>query len=157
MNTKKAQWGIRKGKRQVIKGPGGRNVTSFYENPFTGASMLVEKDIEKKTKESPRRVYKHKYITTSDGQRKEVMSLKEKGKLLKKETINVPKDALEKQKKGGKTMMLKRKDGSVSQRGLWDNIRAAAKRNKAAGKPGKKPTAAMLTQERRIKAKSKKK
>lgn len=51
--------------------------------------------------------------------------------------------------------MIKRADGSVSQRGLWDNIRAAAKRNKAAGKPGKKPTAAMLKQERKIKAKGK--
>lgn len=61
-----------------------------------------------------------------------------------------------KQKSGGKTM-IKRKDGSVSQRGLWDNIRAAAKRNKAAGKPGKKPTAAMLKQERKIKAQTKKK
>jgi len=57
--------------------------------------------------------------------------------------------------KGGK-QMIKRADGSYSQRGLWDNIRAAAKRNKAAGKAGKKPTAAMLKQERRIKAKSKK-
>lgn len=50
--------------------------------------------------------------------------------------------------------MLKRKDGSVSQRGLWDNIRAAAKKNKAAGKKGKKPTAQMLKQERKIKAKT---
>lgn len=58
------------------------------------------------------------------------------------------------QKDGGKTM-LKRADGSTSQRGLWDNIRAAAKRNKAAGKPGKKPTAAMLKQEKKIKAKGK--
>ena len=56
--------------------------------------------------------------------------------------------------KGGKQMM-KRADGSVSPRGLWDNIRSAAKRNKAAGKPGKKPTAAMLKQERKIKAKGK--
>ena len=56
--------------------------------------------------------------------------------------------------KGGKEM-LKRADGSYSQRGLWDNIRAAAKRNKAAGKAGKKPTAAMLKQERKIKAKGK--
>jgi hypothetical protein len=56
--------------------------------------------------------------------------------------------------RSGKQMM-KRADGSVSQRGLWDNIRAAAKRNKAAGKPGKKPTAAMLKQERKIKAKGK--
>ena len=45
--------------------------------------------------------------------------------------------------------MLKRKDGSYSQRGLWDNIRAAKG-------SGKKPTAAMLKQERKIKAKSKK-
>ena len=47
--------------------------------------------------------------------------------------------------KGGK-QMLKRADGSVSQRGLWDNIRA----NKGSGK---KPTAAMLKQERKIKSK----
>ena len=50
--------------------------------------------------------------------------------------------------KGGK-QMLKRADGSYSQRGLWDNIRA----NRGSGK---KPTAAMLKQERKIKAKSKK-
>ena len=56
--------------------------------------------------------------------------------------------------KNGK-QMIKRADGSYSQRGLWDNIRAAAKRNKAAGKAGKKPTAQMLKQERKIKAKSK--
>ena len=41
--------------------------------------------------------------------------------------------------------MIKRKDGSYSQRGLWDNIRA----NKGSGK---KPTAEMLKQERKIKS-----
>jgi hypothetical protein len=46
--------------------------------------------------------------------------------------------------------MIKRKDGSTSQRGLWDNIRAAAG-------SGKKPTPEMLKQEKKIKAKSKKK
>jgi hypothetical protein len=56
---------------------------------------------------------------------------------------------IKKQRTGGKTM-LKRADGSVSQRGLWDNIRA----NKGSGK---KPTAQMLKQERKIKANSKKK
>jgi hypothetical protein len=45
--------------------------------------------------------------------------------------------------------MIKRKDGSTSQRGLWDNIRAAKG-------SGKKPTAEMLKQERKIKSKSKK-
>jgi len=59
-------------------------------------------------------------------------------------------------KKGGKITkkpmkaggMLKRADGSYSKRGLWDNIRA----NKGSGK---KPTAAMLKQEKKIKAKTK--
>lgn len=46
-------------------------------------------------------------------------------------------------KKGGK-VMLKRADGSYSQRGLWDNIRAAKG-------SGKKPTAEMLKQEKKIK------
>ena len=45
--------------------------------------------------------------------------------------------------------MIKRADGSYSKRGLWDNIRA----NKGSGK---KPTAAMLKQEKKIKAKTKK-
>jgi hypothetical protein len=48
-----------------------------------------------------------------------------------------------------KKQMIKRKDGSYSQRGLWDNIRA----NKGSGK---KPTAEMLKQEKKIKAKTKK-
>ena len=45
--------------------------------------------------------------------------------------------------------MIKRKDGSVSQKGLWDNIRA----NEGSGK---KPTKEMLKQEKKIKAKTKK-
>ena len=48
-----------------------------------------------------------------------------------------------------KKQMIKRKDGSYSQRGLWDNIRANAG-------SGKKPTKDMLEQEKKIKAKSKK-
>jgi len=49
----------------------------------------------------------------------------------------------------GKKEMIKRKDGSYSQRGLWDNIRA----NKGSGK---KPTAEMLKQEKKIKSNPKK-
>jgi len=52
-----------------------------------------------------------------------------------------------KKKMGG---MIKRADGSSSPRGLWDNIRA----NKGSGK---KPTSAMLKQEKKIKAQTKKK
>jgi hypothetical protein len=51
--------------------------------------------------------------------------------------------------KNGSKVMLKRKDGSKSPRGLWDNIRAAKG-------SGKKPTAAMLKQEKKIKSKTKK-
>ena len=43
--------------------------------------------------------------------------------------------------------MIKRKDGSYSQQGLWDNIR----KNKGSGK---KPTPEMLKQEKKIKSKS---
>jgi hypothetical protein len=46
-----------------------------------------------------------------------------------------------------KKPMMKRADGSYSQRGLWDNIRA----NKGSGK---KPTPEMLKQEKKIKAKT---
>ncbi len=49
-----------------------------------------------------------------------------------------------------KKKMLKRKDGTYSQRGLWDNIRA----NRGSGR---KPTKAMLEQERKIRGKTKKK
>jgi len=49
-------------------------------------------------------------------------------------------DYLDNYKSGG---MIKRADGSYSKRGLWDNIRA----NKGSGK---KPTAEMLKQERKI-------
>lgn len=47
-----------------------------------------------------------------------------------------------------KKQMIKRKDGTSSSRGMWDNIRAKAG-------SGKKPTKAMLVQEKKIKAKKK--
>jgi hypothetical protein len=47
-----------------------------------------------------------------------------------------------------KKKLIKREDGSYSQRGLWDNIRA----NKGSGK---KPTKQMLKQERILKKEEK--
>jgi hypothetical protein len=44
--------------------------------------------------------------------------------------------------------LIKRKDGSYSKRGLWDNIRANAG-------SGKKPTKEMLKQEKKIKSQEK--
>ena len=52
--------------------------------------------------------------------------------------------------KAKKKKMIKRKDVSYSERGLWDNIRAKKG-------SGKKPTKEMLKQERKIKKKAKKK
>lgn len=52
-----------------------------------------------------------------------------------------------------KKQMLKRKDGSVSPRGLWDNLRAKAAQNKKTGAKPKAPSAALLKQEKKIKAK----
>lgn len=47
-----------------------------------------------------------------------------------------------------KKKMIKRKDGSYSQRGMWDNIRE----NKGSGR---KPTKEMLRQERKIRLREK--
>jgi hypothetical protein len=58
-----------------------------------------------------------------------------------------------KKKNGG---MIKRADGSMSRRGLWDNLRSKATQNKKTGAKPKAPTKAMLTQEKKIKAKTKK-
>jgi hypothetical protein len=44
--------------------------------------------------------------------------------------------------------LIKRKDGSYSKRGLWDNIRANTG-------SGKKPTKEMIQQEKKIKSKEK--
>jgi len=61
----------------------------------------------------------------------------------KKNNFNRQYSNIQVAEKGG---LIKRKDGSYSKRGLWDNIRA----NKGSGK---KPTKEMLEQERKIKAK----
>lgn len=52
--------------------------------------------------------------------------------------------------------MIKRADGTTSQRGLWDNIRKAAAENRRKKRKGKKPTKEMLEQERKIKANERK-
>lgn len=59
---------------------------------------------------------------------------------------------LDNMKRGGE--MIKRADGSYSQRGFWDNIRAAAERNKAAGRSGEEPTKEMRDMERKLSKKA---
>jgi hypothetical protein len=53
--------------------------------------------------------------------------------------------------------MIKRADGSYSQKGLWDAIREKAAENKRTGATPKAPTKEMLKQEKKIKLKTKKK
>mgnify|MGYP003642417289 CR=1 FL=1 len=82
-----------------------------------------------------------------DSKKAELKSNFDKSQSKLKESFLAEKNKLpkDKMKSGG---MLKRADGSMSKRGLWDNIRA----NKGSGK---KPTAAMLKQEKKIKSKTK--
>jgi hypothetical protein len=58
-------------------------------------------------------------------------------------------------KKAKAGAMIKRADGSMSRRGLWDNLRNKAAQNKKTGAKPKAPTKAMLTQEKKIKSKGK--
>ena len=58
-------------------------------------------------------------------------------------------------KKAKSGAMIKRADGSMSKRGLWDNLRSKAAQNKKTGAKPKAPSKAMLTQEKKIKAKGK--
>ena len=51
--------------------------------------------------------------------------------------------------------LIKRTDGSYSQRGLWDNIRAKAKKNERTGKKSNEPTEKILKQAEKIKANNK--
>jgi hypothetical protein len=84
--------------------------------------------------------------------KKAVKNIKQNKMGKKKVEPTAPKSGVMSDKSGQKPPkkeMIKRKDGSTSQRGLWDNIRA----NKGSGK---KPTKAMLEQAKKITNKTKK-
>ena len=111
-------------------------------------SSLVKKDLGDK-----KQTYWDNEGRPGIGKQKTMPTGKERLEIAKKAREESKKDSIasvkaKKMKSGGK-QMIKRADGSYSQRGLWDNIRA----NKGSGK---KPTAQMLKQEKKIKAKSKK-
>jgi hypothetical protein len=120
---------------RVSRGKNVANPSIFREIPMTNMKLSLERDkFEKESRKRPiedDKIYKkgeNPYKTDKNGK---VIMQKFGGKT--------------KMKAGG---MLKRADGSYSKRGLWDNIRA----NKGSGK---KPTAQMLKQEKKIKAKTK--
>jgi hypothetical protein len=93
--------------------------------------------------------------TSKDGKTTTTKKANQSGILGIKYTDDEIRKSMNEKKNGGPVKkakagaMIKRADGSMSKRGLWDNIRA----NKGSGK---KPTKQMLVQEKKIKAKSKK-
>ena len=105
----------------------------FAQTPF-------DKKVERETSAISKRLNINKYNETPPPAFKLTAEQKANNdRILKNANNNM--------KSGG---MIKRADGSMSKRGLWDNIRA----NKGSGK---KPTSAMLKQEKKIKAQTKKK
>ena len=127
---------------------GNVNMAKIMKKAQTGKNVpkgMVESEM------SPGKMIPKSKSNYATGNYTKMLSTKPKAKILK--SLGSTAESKMEAVKGKKPMkaggMLKRADGSYSKRGLWDNIRA----NKGSGK---KPTAAMLKQERKIKAKSKK-
>lgn len=104
----------------------------------TVAQQQAKRDLTKAIEKRVRPTSKPSFFDEFD-----MPESKSKGSVMAKKIQD--KNKVNRYKSGG---MLKRADGSYSKRGLWDNIRA----NKGSGK---KPTAQMLKQEKKIKAKTK--
>ena len=134
MKMKKAQNGI-PGKKPVAKKSSPKKEEMIESEMFPGKMIPKSKS----------NYENGKYTKMLEDNRKATLKSAAKKAAPKSKMENGGKTAMA---KGGKQMM-KRADGSTSQRGLWDNIRAAKG-------SGKKPTAAMLKQEKKIKAKTKK-
>lgn len=134
---KKAQFGVSKSDSLMKE--------SNKKKAFANTQEKIGKAAISKGKENESRLLDLKGTSTPTGKERLEMARKAK-ESAKKDSIASVK--AKKMKSGGKEM-IKRADGSYSQRGLWDNIRAAKG-------SGKKPTAQMLKQEKKIKAKSKK-
>jgi hypothetical protein len=133
---KKAQRGIMDTKLKDVPGKVKKAATNVKDAVSAGFNKVADKVKNTTVGDAAKFVANPSYSAAESA----VKSLN-KGKSSSKKPVL-------KSKNGGK-QMLKRKDGSTSQRGLWDNIRAAKG-------SGKKPTAAMLKQEKKIKAKTKK-
>jgi len=86
--VKKAQLGIRMMPPIKEKSPAGKNVIRFQKNPFTKNTIIKEKDVERKSKEGPRKVYKSVEVDSPQGKTlKMKRQLKENGKIVKRQTL----------------------------------------------------------------------
>jgi hypothetical protein len=136
---KKAQAGIKKAAPKMV--PGEMTGKMYKKSEIDAIGDKQAKELDKSG------VFGKAAMAKKKASAKENNPLKEMISNFSEAEIKRAKAAPKKKMKGGG--MLKRADGSYSKRGLWDNIRA----NKGSGK---KPTAAMLKQEKKIKAKTKK-
>ena len=130
---KKAQSGIMSTKLKDVPGKVKKAATNVKDAVSAGFNKTVDKVKNTTVGDALKFVANPSYSAAESA----LKSLNKGRPIVKKGTM--------KSKNGG---MLKRADGSYSKRGLWDNIRA----NKGSGK---KPTAQMLKQEKKIKAKTK--
>jgi Rad3-related DNA helicase len=135
---KKAQFGVSKSDSLMKE--------SNKKKAFANTQERIGKAAIAKGKGNESRLLDLKGTSTLTGSQRLEVAKKARAEAKKDSIASVKAKTM---KSGGK-QMLKRADGSYSQRGLWDNIRA----NKGSGK---KPTAQMLKQEKKIKAQSKKK
>jgi hypothetical protein len=111
----------------------------------TVAQQQAKRDLTKAIEKRVRPTSKPSFFDEFD-----MPESKSKGSVMAKKIQD--KNKVNRYKSGG---MLKRADGSYSKRGLWDNLRSKAAQNKKAGAKPKAPTKAMLSQEKKIKAKGK--
>ena len=146
---KKAQTGknVPKGMVESEMFPG-KMIPKSKSNYYTGEyTKMLEGNRKATLKEAAKKEAKQAANEIGKSPAKKNNPLKEMISNFSEAEIKKAKAASKKKMQGGG--MIKRADGSYSKRGLWDNIRA----NKGSGK---KPTAAMLKQEKKIKAKTKK-
>jgi|688.fasta_scaffold311222_2 hypothetical protein len=152
---KKAQAGIKKSASKMV--PGEMTGKMYKKSEIDEIGRKQAKELDKSGVFGKAAMAKKKASAKTNNPLKEMISnfseaeIKKAKAATKKPKLTAAKvskaiDEVAGMKNGG---MLKRADGSYSKRGLWDNIRA----NKGSGK---KPTAAMLKQEKKIKAKTKK-
>jgi len=119
------------------------NIMATIKKAQTGKQLPILDSLRKKNSSILDKQYDRQVISKSISKSKSKPIIK----FTKDIEVERPEPEIKSKLKDGG--MLKRADGSYSKRGLWDNIRAAKG-------SGKKPTAQMLKQEKKIKAKTKK-
>jgi|SanBayMetagenome_1026888.scaffolds.fasta_scaffold172364_2 hypothetical protein len=78
---------------QKIKSKGGKSTLKTKRNILTGKEMLISKDVEYATENSPRKVFKNVEVMDKEGVTS-YMKMKVRGKTVKKEKSFTPKSKI---------------------------------------------------------------